>query len=107
MRPLDTPPPYIVDLSLIAFSTRPTSFRLWVATGSLGSRAWSFYACMGSSTPQGAAHSRVSSAALLPSGLADTVGSPICRFRSSIPSPHMPLGQSHRPRQYAETKGYL
>src|SRR6266487_2181610 len=32
--------------------------------------------------------------ALLPSGMADTVGSLICRFRSSIPSPHIPLSNA-------------
>src|SRR6266566_3036310 len=36
----------MVLLSLIAFSTRPSTFRRRVATGSLGSRAWSLYACM-------------------------------------------------------------
>ena len=40
-------------LSLIAFSHRPACFWLRAATGPLGSRAWSFYACMGSTTPQG------------------------------------------------------
>jgi hypothetical protein len=94
MQPLDSPPPCMVDLSLIAFSTRPAAFRPRVATGSLGSRAWSFYACVGSSTPQGAAHSRLSCTTLLSSVLADTVGSLIGRFRSSIPSPHMPLSNA-------------
>jgi hypothetical protein len=37
----------MVDLSLIAFSTRPATFRQRVATGSLGSRRWSIYACWG------------------------------------------------------------
>src|SRR5580698_2911793 len=32
--------------------------------------------------------------ALLPSDLADAVGSLVCRFRSSIPSPHMPLSNA-------------
>ena len=58
----DSPPPCMVDLSLIAFSSRPAALRPRVATGSLGSRAAQraprFYACMGSSTPQGTARSR-------------------------------------------------
>lgn len=54
----DSPSPSMVDLSLIAFSSRPAAFRPRAAMGSLGSRAWSFYACLGSSTPQGTAHSR-------------------------------------------------
>jgi hypothetical protein len=39
-------------------------------------------ACLGPSTPQGAARSRLSRTALLPPGLADAVGSLDCRFWS-------------------------
>jgi hypothetical protein len=92
----------MVVLSLIAFSTRPAAFRPRVATGSLGSRAWSFYACMGSWRKNLKAHFdsagrgalALARTALLPSVLADAVGSLICRFRSSIPSPHMPLSNA-------------
>ncbi len=92
----------MVDLSLIAFSTRPAALRPRVATGPLGSRAWSFYACMGSWRKNlkahfdSAGHGTLAFArtALLPSGMADTVGSLICRFRSSIPSPHIPLSNA-------------
>ena len=66
----DSPSPFMWDLSLIAFSHRPAAFWLRAATGSPGSRAWSFYACMGSSTPQGLRALALSRAAVLPSGSA-------------------------------------
>ena len=52
-------------LLLIAFSHRPASLRLRAATRSLGSRAWSFYTCVGSSTPQGRVVLALSHAAFL------------------------------------------
>src|SRR6516165_9521418 len=51
--PFDSPPPCMWALWLIAFSHRSAAFRPRTVTGPLGSRAWSFYACVGSSTPQG------------------------------------------------------
>ena len=47
-----SPPLCMRVLSLIAFSLRPLAFRLGAAPGPLGSRAWSFSACPGSSTPR-------------------------------------------------------
>src|SRR5215468_1725932 len=52
-------------------------------TGPLGSRAWSFYACVGSSTPQGRGALALSHLALLRSGLLDAVRSLIRRFVGS------------------------
>ena len=49
---------------------------------------------MGSSTPQGREALALSHLALLRSGLQDAVRSLIRRFRSSIPSPHMPLSNA-------------
>src|ERR1039457_4952741 len=63
----DSPPPCAWDLSLIAFSHRPV-YCPRAAGGSPGSRALSFSACLGSSTPQGRAALALSCAALLPSG---------------------------------------
>ena len=74
MRSLDSPLPYMGDLWLIAFSPRPASYPR-AATGSPGSRAWSFSACLGSSTPQGRAALALSCDALLPSWQPDAVGS--------------------------------
>ena len=81
-------------LWLIAFSTRPAAFRPRAATGSLGSRAWSFYACMGSSTPQGTARSRYRAPLYcLPYWL--TPSAPcIAVFGAQFPSPHMPLSNA-------------
>src|SRR5260221_5794867 len=71
----------MVDLSLIAFSSRPAALRPRVATGSLGSR------------DDSAGHGTLALArtARLPSVLADTVGSLDCRFRSSLPSQYTPV----------------
>ena len=74
MRPLDSPLPYMRDSWLIAFSPRPANCPR-AATGSPGSRAWSFSACLGSSTPQGRAALALSCDALLPSLQPDAVGS--------------------------------
>ena len=63
----DSPPPFMKDLSLIAFSFRP-SLSARAAAGSPGSRAWSFSACLGSSTPQGRGALAIARTALLPSG---------------------------------------
>jgi hypothetical protein len=90
----DSPLPCTWGLLLIAFPHRPAAFPLRAATGSLGSRTWSFYTCMGSSTPQGRDALALSHAALLPSGWGDTVGSPHSRFRSSIPSLYIPLSNA-------------
>src|SRR6266852_5839123 len=49
----DSPPPCMWVLWLIAFSHRSAALQPRTVTGSLGSRAWSFYACVGSLTPQG------------------------------------------------------
>ncbi len=72
----DSPLPCARDLSLIAFSLRPATFRPRAATGSPGSRAWNFSACMGSSTPRDCGALALSHAALLPSDQPDTVGFP-------------------------------
>src|SRR6267378_2226069 len=71
----DSPLPCTRDLSLIAFSLRPTPHCSRAATGSPGSRAWSFSACLGSSTPQGRAALALACVALWPSMLSDAVGS--------------------------------
>ena len=75
MRPLDSPLPCMRDLWLIAFSPRPANCPR-AATGSPGSRAWSFSACLGSLTPRGRAALALSCTALWPSMLSDAVGSP-------------------------------
>src|SRR6266581_2076724 len=71
----DSPPPCMEDLWLIAFSSRPAHF-LRAATGSPGSRAWSFSACLGSSTPRDCASLAFRDCAMLPSERADAVGFP-------------------------------
>src|SRR5947207_8591459 len=63
------------DLPLIAFSLRSAAYYRRTATGSPGSRAWSFSACLRSSTPQGRAALALSCVALWPSVLSDAVGS--------------------------------
>src|ERR1035437_7412750 len=55
----DSPRPCMRDLPLIAFSLRPANCPR-APTGPPGSRARSFSACMGSSTPQGRAALRLS-----------------------------------------------
>jgi hypothetical protein len=45
-------------LSLLAFSHRPVAFPRRAAAGSPGSRAWSFYACLGSNDSAGLRHTR-------------------------------------------------
>src|SRR5713101_2857117 len=90
----DSPPPCMWVLWLIAFSHRSAALPPRTVTGSLGSRAWSFYACVGSSTPQGRNALALSHIAFLLSGLQDTVCSLIRRFRSSIPRPHIPLSNA-------------
>jgi hypothetical protein len=74
--------------------TGPPLFCARAATGSLGSRAWSFCTCVGSSTPQGRGALAISHTAFLPSGWGDTVGAPHFRFRSSIPSLHIALSNA-------------
>ena len=54
----DSPRPCMRDLPLIAFSLRPAAFSRRAVTGSPGSRAGSFSACLGSSTPPGRVRSR-------------------------------------------------
>src|SRR5215472_3726016 len=49
----DSPLPCMWDLYALAFCHRPAAFPPRATTGSLGSRAWSIYACVGSLTPQG------------------------------------------------------
>jgi hypothetical protein len=90
----DSLPPCAWGLSLIAFPHRPATFRLRATTGPLGSRAWSFYTCVGSTTPREHSALALSCATLLPSGWGDTVGFPHFRFRSSIPSLHIPLSNA-------------
>ena len=88
----DSPSPFMRDLSLIAFSLRPsTSIR--ATMGSPGSRAWSFSACLGSLTPPGCdalalSHAALPSSLLTPSAPGNTL------FRSSIPSLHIPLSNA-------------
>jgi hypothetical protein len=48
----DSPLPCVRGLPLIAFPLRPAAFPPRAITGPPGSRAWSFSACVGSSTPQ-------------------------------------------------------
>jgi hypothetical protein len=61
-------------------------------TGPLGSRAWSFYACMRCLTPQGCHVLALAHATLLPSSSSHTVGlSLMLVVQSSIPSLHIPL----------------
>jgi hypothetical protein len=107
----DSPPPCMWDLWLIAFSHRPAAFRPRAVTGSLGSRAWSFYACVGSSTPQGRGALALSHTALLLSGSDNTVSSLNRRFRSSIPSPHIPLSNASsaasRPPSHGSGPGWF
>jgi hypothetical protein len=62
--------------------------------GSPGSRAWSFSACLGSSTPPGRSALAFSCTALLPSLQSDAVGSRMGLFRSSIPSLQIPLSNA-------------
>ena len=50
----DSPLSCMEDLWLIAFSSRPAHY-LRATAGPPGSRAWSFSACLGSSTPRGRA----------------------------------------------------
>jgi hypothetical protein len=60
----------------------------WSTTGPLGSRAWSFYACVGSLTPQGCSVLALAHATLLPSGSSDTVGLSLMLvvFRAQYPA---------------------
>src|SRR5215471_5559166 len=55
-RPSDSPPTYMSDLWLMAFSDRP--MHTWASMGSPGSRAWSFPACLGSQTARGSQDAR-------------------------------------------------
>jgi len=55
----DSPFPFMWVLWLIAFSHRSAALRQRMATGPLGSRACSFYACVGSTTPQSLRCARV------------------------------------------------
>jgi hypothetical protein len=107
----DSPPPYMWDLWLIAFSHRPAVFPPRTVTGPLGSRAWSFYACVGSSTPQGRAALALSHIAFLRSGCLDTVRSLIRRFRSSISRLHIPLSNASsaasRPPSHGSGPGWF
>src|SRR5260370_4731806 len=64
----DSPPPCMWVLWLIAFSHRSAALQPRTVTGSLGSRAWSFYACVGSLTPQGRGALALSHIAVLLSG---------------------------------------
>ena len=80
-------------------------------TGHLSSRAWSFYACVGSSTPQGRAALALSHIAFLRSGCLDTVRSLIRRFRSSISRLHIPLSNASsaasRPPSHGSGPGWF
>jgi hypothetical protein len=66
---------------------------------------------MGSLTPQGREALALSHLALLRSGLLDAVRSLIRRFRSSIPSPHMPLSNASsaasRPPSHGSGPGWF
>jgi hypothetical protein len=81
-------------LWLIAFSHRSAAFRPRTVTGPLGSRAWSFYTCPGSSTPRGHDALALAHAALLPSGWGDTVGPRIPDFGAQFPSLYIPLSNA-------------
>lgn len=91
--------PVTVHVGLIALRFLPPVRRRSkrrTATGSLGSRAWSFYACMGSPTPQGCDALALTHAALLPSDYVTPWAYPLVdlQFRSSIPSLHIPLSNA-------------
>src|ERR1019366_4814450 len=73
MPPYDSPLPCTRDLSLTAFSLRSAN-RSRAATRSPGSRAQSFSACLGPSTPPGQLRARISLAVMLPSTPSDGVG---------------------------------
>src|SRR5215831_16551178 len=62
--------PAVVHEGLIAHRVLPPAPRAawWAAAGSPGSRAWSFSACMRSSTPRDRCALALSCAAVLPSG---------------------------------------
>src|ERR1700751_2356088 len=89
--PYDSPLSCMWVLSLIAFSHRPAAFHHQAAAGSPGSRAWSFYACLGSATPPGDDALAFSRIALLPSDSDNTVGSRIAYFEARCPCLHMYL----------------
>jgi hypothetical protein len=100
------------DSWLIAFSPRPANCPR-AATGSPGSRAWSFSACLGSSTPQGRVALALACAALWPSVPLDAVGSlhhtiseldtqptdtPVQRFKCSLTAALAWLGRARAAR---------
>jgi hypothetical protein len=61
-----------------------------------GSRAWSFQTCMGSATTQVRPGARDDAPDRIAFRFDDSVGDPITVFRSSIPSPSVPLFTLHR-----------
>src|SRR5690349_10568960 len=79
--------PFPTGLSYVSLQAPPRS---------PGSRAWSFRTCLGSTTTQG----RPGARAIAPGHAAfrfdDSVGALITVFRSSIPSPSVPLFTLHR-----------
>src|SRR6266852_4953460 len=81
----------MLELELIAFSSRPVRFRTRAAAGSLGSRTWSFYTCSGLRLRRAGPELAYRPLPYcLPSSV--TPSAPWnARFRSSIQSLHMPL----------------
>ena len=77
-------PPACCDLPLQASSRSP------------GSRAWNFQTCMGSTTTQGRTATRFVAAVRVAFRPSHSVGTLIADFRSSIPSPSIPLFTLHR-----------
>jgi hypothetical protein len=61
-----------------------------------GSRAWSFWTCLGSTTTRDQPGTRANVPGHTAFRFDDSVGVPIAIFRSSIPSPSMPLFTLHR-----------
>jgi hypothetical protein len=79
MGPSDFPAAYMSDVYAFGLSpTGPPDQRSWALTGSPGSRAKSFHACTGSSTPRGPSTARaIAPSPMLPSAPINNVGAPI------------------------------
>ena len=93
---------------------RPKPFPTGLSCGSLqapprspGSRAWSFQTCVGSTTTQDRPEARDVAPGNVAFRFDDSVGVPIAIFRSSIPSPSVPLFTlRHAPRDaWCKTRG--
>src|SRR5205807_1077204 len=88
--------PAAVREGLTAHRVLPPARRLLPAGGHGVSRfsRMEFLCVLGVCDSAGHGTLALTRTALLPSVQADAVGSLICRFRSSIPSPHMPLSNA-------------